>query len=165
MGANRQLVKSVVRGIFSRLDDDASGSVDGRELISFVEEALPRATPRAVAKLGGDAATAMRPTGLPRAWHQHAAVGMKSRRSMLDMSKDTTSKNLTALSAPVVAMRRPSGDASSAWIAPRCAWKCFTNSTPSIIFFQNLTWPSLDAVTMKPVAAVTVTCVTTSRCM
>ena len=57
-GHNRQLVKSVVRGIFSRLDDDASGSVDGRELISFVEEALPRATPRAVAKLGGDAATA-----------------------------------------------------------------------------------------------------------
>ena len=57
-GHNRQLVKSVVRGIFSRLDDDASGSVDGRELISFVEEALPRATPRAVAKLGGDASTA-----------------------------------------------------------------------------------------------------------
>ena len=57
-GHNRQLVKSVVRGIFSRLDDDASGSGDGRELISFVEEALPRATPRAVAKLGGDAATA-----------------------------------------------------------------------------------------------------------
>ena len=54
-GTTASSSKRVVRGIFSRLDDDASGSVDGRELISFVEEALPRATPRAVARrrLGG----------------------------------------------------------------------------------------------------------------
>lgn len=57
-GHNKSLVKSVVRGIFSRLDDDASGSVDGRELIRFVAAALPRATPRARAVLGGAAAAA-----------------------------------------------------------------------------------------------------------
>ena len=51
---SKRLVRSVIQGIFSRLDGDASGAVDAAELVEFVIKALPQATPRAQALLGSD---------------------------------------------------------------------------------------------------------------
>lgn len=48
--------KAIVHGIFSRLDSDGSGKVDASELCSSVLKALPTATPRVRASLGGDEA-------------------------------------------------------------------------------------------------------------
>lgn len=50
----RRLIQSVVQGIFSRLDEDGSGSVDADELSQFLILAMPNASPRARAMLGGD---------------------------------------------------------------------------------------------------------------
>ena len=50
---NKRLIKTVVTGIFSRLDEDGSGSVDGKELTDFIVGAMPNASPRAQAMFGG----------------------------------------------------------------------------------------------------------------
>lgn len=52
--------KSVVHGIFSRLDKDGSGMIDKDEFCTFVLEALPAATPRVKEALGGDEVTVIR---------------------------------------------------------------------------------------------------------
>eukprot|EP00964_Phaeocystis_antarctica_P079282 scaffold49386_cov60-Phaeocystis_antarctica.AAC.2 len=78
------------------------------------------------------------------------------------MSNDCTSKILRPLSAALVASSVPSKVTDSPTIGARCARKCFTKSTPVCCFFQNLSCPSREAVTMKSVA-VTTRCVTTSR--
>ncbi|KAH8095424.1 C2 domain-containing protein [Aureococcus anophagefferens] len=50
---NKRLIKTVVTGIFSRLDEDGSGSVGGKELTDFIVGAMPNASPRAQAMFGG----------------------------------------------------------------------------------------------------------------
>ena len=51
---NQKLLKSVIFGIFSRLDEDGSGDVNSGELTTFMLEAMPNASPKARAAMGGD---------------------------------------------------------------------------------------------------------------
>ena len=50
-------------------------------------------------------------------------------------------------------------------ISPMCARNSFTNSTPTAIFFQNLTTPSVELVIKKSVDAVKSTNASCSRCI
>ena len=115
-------------------------------------------------RIGGEFASATASSGLLRDWppeppiHSHAP-GTNSRVAHVIMSKESTSNTLNALSPAVVASNEPSGVAAKPAIGARCARKCFTNSMPTCIFFQNLTWPSREPVIIKSDAVHTM-CVT-----
>ena len=53
---NSRIMKSVTKGVFSRLDEDGSGKVDADELCDFIVRAMNEGacTPRAKAMLGGN---------------------------------------------------------------------------------------------------------------
>lgn len=125
-------------------------------------------------------------------WIHSAHFGSKSNLIIFIMSKLTTSNILMLLSDEAVHRYVPftfTANALMLSVSMKCLqlylirsihifkrnsietfysrkWlrKCFTNSMPSSIFFQNFKCPSMLAVTMKSVF-VTTTCVTTSRCM
>ncbi len=85
---------------------------------------------------------------------------------MLIMSKLTMSNTLAVLSLEMVASSVPLWFTEMPCMLPRCARKCFTNSSTLVgVFLQNLTWPSQLAVMTKPVLSAVATKVTTSRCM
>lgn len=76
-----------------------------------------------------------------------------------------TSNILTVLSSPDVAKLRPSALMLVLVIGPPWARNSLTNSTPTAIFFQNLTTPSIELVIRKSVCGVTVTNESWSLCI
>ena len=69
------------------------------------------------------------------------------------------------MSWPIVAQYRPSALTLRPTTGPTCDRKCFTNSIPSYLFFQNFKCPSSLPVMKKSVPGVTATHVMSSRCM
>lgn len=74
-----------------------------------------------------------------------------------DLPNVITSKIFTVLSVPAVAKLLPSALTLVLLTSPVCARNSLTNSTPTAIFFQNLTNPSIELVIKKSVCGDTVT--------
>lgn len=94
-----------------------------------------------------------------------SALDRCDNKELICLPNVITSKILTVLSAPVVAKLLPSALTLTLLISEVWARNSFTNSTPTAIFFQNLTKPSIDEVIRKSVCGVTVTKDNWSLCM